>query len=237
MEGGTLYIYPEQYEGQEYHPLLFCTRCSRTAGRAAVGDAAKRARTALGGLHLAARDEQQERPRVASASGEIVGESPSITPTGARRWTGSTPAADVVFNTTVPPGCFPFLEALCESGSPSGAGVSSRRTSAPRTLSPRRRPRTSRGCTAASIQLAARPVRGTPRPLLPDGPPFQRRKRMHGHVPRPPGRPPSRKPARSTRLPSSRRSTTRRSPRARAAAEMVPGQHHAVDEHVHRPGA
>jgi ABC-type branched-subunit amino acid transport system substrate-binding protein len=24
--------------------------------------------------------------------------------------------ADVVFNTTVPPGCFPFLEALCESG-------------------------------------------------------------------------------------------------------------------------
>jgi branched-chain amino acid transport system substrate-binding protein len=24
-EGETLYIYPEQYEGQEYHPLLFCT--------------------------------------------------------------------------------------------------------------------------------------------------------------------------------------------------------------------
>src|SRR5262245_52648469 len=24
-KGKTLYIYPEQYEGQEYHPLLFCT--------------------------------------------------------------------------------------------------------------------------------------------------------------------------------------------------------------------
>ena len=24
-QGKTLYIYPEQYEGQEYHPLLFCT--------------------------------------------------------------------------------------------------------------------------------------------------------------------------------------------------------------------
>ena len=23
VEGGTLYIYPEQYEGQEHHPLLF----------------------------------------------------------------------------------------------------------------------------------------------------------------------------------------------------------------------
>ena len=25
VEGGTIYIYPEQYEGQEYDPLLFCT--------------------------------------------------------------------------------------------------------------------------------------------------------------------------------------------------------------------
>jgi ABC-type branched-subunit amino acid transport system substrate-binding protein len=25
VEGQTLYIYPEQYEGQEHHPLLFCT--------------------------------------------------------------------------------------------------------------------------------------------------------------------------------------------------------------------
>ena len=24
-QGKTLYIYPEQYEGREYHPLLFCT--------------------------------------------------------------------------------------------------------------------------------------------------------------------------------------------------------------------
>ncbi|MGN6170842.1 MAG: transporter substrate-binding protein, partial [Solirubrobacteraceae bacterium] len=24
-DGETLYIYPEQYEGQEFHPLLFCT--------------------------------------------------------------------------------------------------------------------------------------------------------------------------------------------------------------------
>ena len=25
MEGKTLYIYPEQYEGQESDPLIFCT--------------------------------------------------------------------------------------------------------------------------------------------------------------------------------------------------------------------
>jgi ABC-type branched-subunit amino acid transport system substrate-binding protein len=25
VEGETLYIYPEQYEVQEHHPLLFCT--------------------------------------------------------------------------------------------------------------------------------------------------------------------------------------------------------------------
>ena len=57
---------------------------------------------------------------VASANGgEIVGE--EYFPVDHADW-GETvdrinsSGADVVFNTTVPPGCFPFFEALCESG-------------------------------------------------------------------------------------------------------------------------
>ena len=68
VEGRTLYIYPEQYEGQESDPLIFCTGpvpaqqvdpfipwLMRETG-------ARRRSTSVGRLHLAARDERA-RPR------------------------------------------------------------------------------------------------------------------------------------------------------------------------------
>src|SRR5690348_11702159 len=125
VEGETLYIYPEQYEGQEYHPLLFCTGAvpaqqveplipwvmQHTGARTVYLPSAD---------YIWPRVMNRKVHEVASANGgKIVGE--EYFPVDHADW-GPTvdrineSAADVVFNTTVPPGCFPFLEALCESG-------------------------------------------------------------------------------------------------------------------------
>jgi ABC-type branched-subunit amino acid transport system substrate-binding protein len=125
VEGKTLYIYPEQYEGQESDPLIFCTGpvpaqqvdpfipwLMRESG----------ART----FYLPSADyiwphvmNARVREVVTANGGEIVGEEyfpldhsdyretvERITETG----------ADAVFNTTVPPGVGPFLEHLHDSG-------------------------------------------------------------------------------------------------------------------------
>jgi branched-chain amino acid transport system substrate-binding protein len=125
VEGKTLYIYPEQYEGQESDPLIFCTGpvpaqqvdpfipwLMRETG----------ART----FYLPSADyiwpqvmNARVRQIVEADGGAIVGEEyfpldhsdyratvERITSTG----------ADVVFNTTVPPGVTPFLEQLYDSG-------------------------------------------------------------------------------------------------------------------------
>ena len=125
VEGETLYIYPEQYEGQEYHPLLFCTGAvpaqqveplipwvmQHTGARTFYLPSAD---------YIWPRVMNRKVHEVASANGgEIVGE--EYFPLDHADW-GETverinsSGADVVFNTTVPPGCFPFLEALSESG-------------------------------------------------------------------------------------------------------------------------
>lgn len=125
VEGETLYIYPEQYEGQEYHPLLFCTGAvpaqqveplipwvmQHTGARTFYLPSAD---------YIWPRVMNRKVHEVASANGgKIVGE--EYFPVDHADW-GPTvdrineSAADVVFNTTVPPGCVPFLEALCESG-------------------------------------------------------------------------------------------------------------------------
>ena len=125
VEGETLYIYPEQYEGQEYHPLLFCTGAvpaqqveplipwvmQHTGARTFYLPSAD---------YIWPRVMNRKVHEVASANGgKIVGE--EYFPVDHADW-GPTvdrineSAADVVFNTTVPPGCFPFLEALSESG-------------------------------------------------------------------------------------------------------------------------
>lgn len=125
VEGETIYIYPEQYEGQEHHPLLFCTGAvpaqqveplipwliQRTGARMFYLPSAD---------YLWPRVMNRKLHEVASANGgQVVGE--EYFPIDHADW-GETVerinsrGTEVVFNTTVPPGCFPFLEALYESG-------------------------------------------------------------------------------------------------------------------------
>jgi urea transport system substrate-binding protein len=123
--GETLYIYPEQYEGQEYHPLLFCTGAV-PAQQVEPLIPWLMAHTAAQKFYLPSADyiwprvmNRKVHELVSANGGEIVGE--EYFPIDHADW-GETverinsTRADVVFNTTVPPGCFPFLEALCESG-------------------------------------------------------------------------------------------------------------------------
>ena len=125
VDGGTLYIYPEQYEGQEYHPLLFCTGAvpaqqveplipwvmQHTGARTFYLPSAE---------YIWPHVMNRKLHEVASANGgEIVGE--EYFPIDHAEWGETverinTSGADIVFNTTVPPGCFPFFEALSESG-------------------------------------------------------------------------------------------------------------------------
>jgi branched-chain amino acid transport system substrate-binding protein len=125
VEGKTLYIYPEQYEGQESDPLIFCTGpvpaqqidpfipwLMRTTG----------AKT----FYLPSADyiwphvmNARVREIAEANGGEIVGEEYfPLDHTDYRatvdRITSS--GADVVFNTIVPPGVTPFFEQLYDSG-------------------------------------------------------------------------------------------------------------------------
>jgi branched-chain amino acid transport system substrate-binding protein len=125
VEGETLYIYPEQYEGQEYHPLLFCTGAvpaqqveplvpwvmQQTGARTFYLPSAD---------YIWPRVMNRKLHEVASANGgAVLGE--EYHPVDHADWAATverinSSGAHVVFNTTVPPGCFPFLEALCASG-------------------------------------------------------------------------------------------------------------------------
>lgn len=124
-EGETLYIYPEQYEGQEHHPLLFCTGAvpaqqveplipwlmQNTGARTFYLPSAD---------YIWPRVMNRKVHEVAAANGgRVLGE--EYFPIDHADW-GATverinaSGADVVFNTTVPPGCFAFFAALSESG-------------------------------------------------------------------------------------------------------------------------
>jgi branched-chain amino acid transport system substrate-binding protein len=125
VEGKTLYVYPEQYEGQESDPLVFCTGpvpaqqidpftpwLMRTTGATR--------------FYLPSADyiwphvlNARVREVAEANGGEIVGE--EYHPLDhmdyaetVERITAS--GADVVFNTIVPPGVTPFFEQLYESG-------------------------------------------------------------------------------------------------------------------------
>jgi branched-chain amino acid transport system substrate-binding protein len=125
VEGGTLYIYPEQYEGQEYHPLLFCTGAVPAQQVEPLIPWVMQ-QTGARTFYLPSADYiwphvmNRKVHEVASANGgEIVGE--EYFPIDHADWSETvdrinSSGAEVVFNTTVPPGCFPFLEALCGSG-------------------------------------------------------------------------------------------------------------------------
>ncbi len=125
VEGETLYIYPEQYEGQEYHPLLFCTGAV-PAQQVEPLIPWLMQQTGARTFYLPSADYiwphvmNRKVHEVASANGgKIVGE--EYFPIDHTDWDETVErinrsGADVVFNTTVPPGCVPFFEALYESG-------------------------------------------------------------------------------------------------------------------------
>jgi ABC-type branched-subunit amino acid transport system substrate-binding protein len=131
VDGRTLYIYPEQYEGQECDPLIFCTGpvpaqqvdpfipwLMRETG----------ART----FYLPSADyiwphvlNARVREIVTAHGGTVVGEEYHPMDHMDYRETVERIAetgADAVFNTIVPPGVTPFFELLHESGFSSRGG-------------------------------------------------------------------------------------------------------------------
>jgi branched-chain amino acid transport system substrate-binding protein len=120
-KGKTLYIYPEQYEGQEADPLIFCTGpvpAQQVDPFIPWLMQHTRAKT----FYLPSADyiwphvmNQKVREVVTAHGGSIVGE--EYFPLDHTDYRGvvekiRTSEADVVFNTIVPPGVGPFFEQL-----------------------------------------------------------------------------------------------------------------------------
>jgi len=125
VNGKTLYIYPEQYEGQECDPLIFCTG-PVPAQQVEPLMPWLMQQTGAKKCYLPSADyiwphvmNEKVRQVVTANGGEIVGEEyfpldhldysktiDKITASG----------AEVVFNTIVPPGLTPFLKQLYDSG-------------------------------------------------------------------------------------------------------------------------
>ncbi|MGH6725864.1 MAG: substrate-binding protein [Pseudolabrys sp.] len=125
VKGRTLYIYPEQYEGQECDPLIFCTG-PVPAQQVDPLIPWLMQKTGAKKFYLPSADyiwphvlNKKVRQVVTAKGGAIVGEEyfpldhtdyaktiEKITSSG----------AEVVFNTIVPPGLLPFLEQLYDSG-------------------------------------------------------------------------------------------------------------------------
>jgi ABC-type branched-subunit amino acid transport system substrate-binding protein len=125
VEGKTLYIYPEQYEGQESDPLIFCTG-PVPAQQVDPFLPWLMSETGAKTFYLPSADyiwphvmNARIREVVTANGGTIVGE--EYFPLDhmdyretVERITAS--GADAVFNTIVPPGVTPFFEELYESG-------------------------------------------------------------------------------------------------------------------------
>jgi urea transport system substrate-binding protein len=131
VRGRTLYIYPEQYEGQEADPLIFCTG-PVPAQQVDPFIPWLMRETGARSFYLPSADyiwphvlNARLREVVSANGGTIVGE--EYHPLDhvdyratVERITAS--GADVVFNTIVPPGVTPFFEQLHESGFARGGG-------------------------------------------------------------------------------------------------------------------
>ena len=129
--GKKLYIYPEQYEGQECDPLIFCTgpvpaqQVDPLIPWLMQKTGAKR-------FYLPSADyiwprilNQRVRQAVTANGGTIVGE--EYFPLDHADYAQTvekirSSGAEVVFNTIVPPGVSPFLEQLHRSGFTSRGG-------------------------------------------------------------------------------------------------------------------
>lgn len=125
VRGRKLYIYPEQYEGQECDPLIFCTGPVPAQQVDPLIPWLMR-ETGAKKFYLPSADyiwphtmNRKVREVVAANGGSIVGEEYfPLDHTDYRETVRKivSTGADVVFNTTVPPGVSPFLEQLYDSG-------------------------------------------------------------------------------------------------------------------------
>src|SRR5579859_6138567 len=131
VEGKTLYVYPEQYEGQESDPLIFCTG-PVPAQQIDPFIPWLMQQTGAKTFYLPSADyvwphvmNARVREVVTANGGEVVGEEYfPLDHEDYRATVGRIAAseADVVFNTTVPPGVTPFFEQLHDSGFMSRGG-------------------------------------------------------------------------------------------------------------------
>jgi len=125
VKGKKLYIYPEQYEGQESDPLIFCTG-PVPAQQVDPFIPWLMRETGAKKFYLPSAEyiwphvmNQKVREVVAANGGSIVGEEYFPLDHADYRETIARIAssgAEVVFNTIVPPGIGPFLAQLHESG-------------------------------------------------------------------------------------------------------------------------
>jgi len=129
---GLLYLYPEQYEGQESHPLIFCTgpvpaqQIERFFPWLMEETGAKT-------FYLPSADyiwpqtlNKKVREVVGARGGEIVGEEYfPLDHMDYERVVADIMAsgAEVVFNTIVPPGLTPFLDELYRAGFHERGGI------------------------------------------------------------------------------------------------------------------
>jgi ABC-type branched-subunit amino acid transport system substrate-binding protein len=125
VEGKTLYIYPEQYEGQESDPLIFCTG-PVPAQQVDPFIPWMMRETGASRFYLPSADyvwphvmNARIREVVADNGGTIVGEEYFPLDHMDYRETVArivSSGADAVFNTIVPPGVTPFLQELHDAG-------------------------------------------------------------------------------------------------------------------------
>jgi ABC-type branched-subunit amino acid transport system substrate-binding protein len=131
VEGKMLYIYPEQYEGQESDPLIFCTG-PVPAQQVDPFIPWLMRETGAKTFYLPSADyiwprvlNARVREVVTANGGTIVGEEYyPLDHADYRATVGRiiSSGADVVFNTIVPPGLTPFFEQLHASGFTSRGG-------------------------------------------------------------------------------------------------------------------
>lgn len=125
VDGETLYIYPEQYEGQESDPLIFCTGPVPAQQVDPFVPWLMR-ETGAQSFYLPSADyiwphvlNARVREIVTANGGTIVGE--EYYPLDHTDYEGTVDritasGADAVFNSIVPPGVTPFFEQLYDSG-------------------------------------------------------------------------------------------------------------------------
>ena len=124
-QGNTLYIYPEQYEGQECDPLIFCTGPVPAQQVEPLFPWLMR-HTGAKTFYMPSADyiwphtmNKKVREVVGAEGGSVVGE--EYFPMDHMDYEGvvadiMSSGADVVFNTIVPPGLTPFLDLLYKAG-------------------------------------------------------------------------------------------------------------------------